>query len=178
MKTHATPILFNTAMMQALLAGHKTQTRRVLSPQPTPTEINHDGGFAYWRWPLLIIGDRFWVRETHWIQDGDQDPFPQFQSRVTHVGGAKRCYYRAGSDLVPQRWRPSIHMPRWASRFTLLVDGVRVERLQDITEGDAIKEGVGALDLFAQLWDKTRDKRAGKWADNPWVVIYDFEVMR
>ena len=71
-------------------------------------------------------------------------------------------------------WRPSIHMPRWASRITLEVVNVRVQRLQEITHEDARCEGFDSLDGFALLWDRINEKRGYGWHTNPWVWVVDF----
>ena len=124
-------------------------------------------------------GDTLWVREAWGLHDTQPSDGPA----NAHV------YYRATDgdrhDLRYQRWRPSIHMPRWASRITLKVLGVHVERLQDITEEDAIAEGFNqttyrdgrgvesARLAFRNLWDGINGK--GAWAANPWVWVYEFE---
>ena len=153
------PILFSAPMVRAILFGTKTQTRRILKPQPPdnwspiveiyhPTIIDRHGvdqpGPAVFgasdeyhgckiRWQP---GDMLWVREA-WAQNPDH-PGVQYNSAV--------CY-RAdpGHDYDGLKWRPSIHMPRWASRITLLVETITVERLQDISEVDAIAEGAARL---------------------------------
>lgn len=158
------PILFSTPMVQAILAGNKTQTRRIVKKAPT-TEINHrlialDNG---WNWqvdqqgvvptmhreidnpmvcPYGQIGDQFWVRES-WYQKGtvgrsypDDDEYQFF--------GHKQAAYVADGD-APKDWtvrkRPSIHMPRWACRLILEITNIRVERLNDISSEDAKAEG-------------------------------------
>lgn len=135
------PILFSGPMVRAILAGTKTQTRRALAPDlfissggavvrmvsagPATTGIQ-DAHCPYWRQP----GDALWVRETWGHFECEPKP-------------GDRIYYRAdGECLELQPWRPSIHMPRWASRITLEVTSVRVEQLQDISEADALAEGI------------------------------------
>lgn len=141
------PILFNTEMVQAILEGRKTQTRRVIkiprgfSGHQVGESGNPDNplGFMYpcgIKRPPCNKGDILWVRET-W------DNIPVSPGGHTRIGG--RFYYKADGDIRPVGWRgnwhPSIHMPREAARIFLRVKGVRVERLQDITVLDAINEG-------------------------------------
>jgi hypothetical protein len=215
------PILFSGPMVRAILAGRKTQTRRVVKPQP-----RRDGdGPLMWRTspysavgsfegrvpdevlaqcPYGASGDRLWVRET-WALLGDDDGSPITLDGLQCSAGEAWRLYRAdtqptkyGLDLLPGgahfdgRWRPSIHMPRWASRLSLEVLSVRVERLQEISEEDAKAEGVqpiaievahlgevcggGALtarEQFGALWDTINGDRA-PWADNPWVWRVEF----
>jgi len=147
--------------------------------------------------PYGQSGDRLWVRETHGIFGVD--------GRTVSVGYAERlpagktlADTDGGLDLITldddkslawakarvdyERWRPSIFMPRWASRITLEVTGVRVERLQDISEADAIAEGIErpnnpvwyAVDEYQHLWDQINAKRA-PWASNPWVWVIEFK---
>lgn len=162
------PILFSAPMVRAILAGTKTQTRRVVKRIPWRAGVNPDFSQARpfhnagewriagseemtsgFRCPYGQPGDRLWVRETWAVRLYASDP-PQEGCGDWHV------YYEADGfhELRPEagavkigrgavgRLRPSIHMPRWASRITLEVTGVRVERLHDITEADAIAEGV------------------------------------
>jgi hypothetical protein len=125
-------------MVRAILEGRKTQTRRIVKPS-AHVSIN-DGGIAYWgsHCPYGQPGDRLWVRET-WRPMGD------LARLAVHIGCDPDgvVAYKAdddGSNVLP--WRPAIHMPRWASRLTLEITNVRVERLQDISEEDAQAEGV------------------------------------
>lgn len=189
-------ILFNGPMVRAILEGRKTQTRRMMKPQP---ELHADG---FWHWkdcqwqygglgfPKSGIedhapyrpGDRLWVRET-W-------------AAYHHIAGGKVLYEADGKDYldndhltVPHefiKWRPSIHMPRAASRITLEVTDVRVERVQSISVADALAEGVlpakewrypsdGAIPAFADLWEKTYGP--GAWEANPWVWVFYFKVL-
>lgn len=169
------PILFSAPMVRALLDGRKTQTRRVVKPQPTATREEAirtygkggtfilEAGFFGVRCPYGQLGDRLWVRETWGACAGS--PVYRADDNATCPDGG--------------RWKPSIHMPRWASRITLEVTGVRVERLQDISEEDAIAEGVpeqrGDPWAFQCLWDSINGARERcSWAANPWVWAITF----
>lgn len=194
------PILMSAPMVRALLAGMKTQTRRVVKPQP-PRDCesvyapfakdpnNWQGVCAddligwYGRCPYGVPGDRLWARET-WT--GADDPAHK------HA-----VHYRADGERAC-RWRPSIFMPRWASRLMLEVVNVRVERVQEINEPDAIAEGVQfvkehspdhrryaapagqetwstAHDAFAWVWHRLNAKRGYGWDKNPWVWCLTFK---
>lgn len=162
------PILMSAPMVRAILAGTKTQTRRVVKPQPThfnpagvPRRVNPDGGAsAVIACPYGQSGDRLWVREA----------FGHFERNDTLKQG-DRIYYRTDGECVELHpWRPSIHMPRWASRITLEVTGVRVERLQDISEADAVAEGIERGDGFPGWY---RGPLAG---DSPSLVQCGFKI--
>jgi hypothetical protein len=155
------PIIFSAPMVRALLEGRKTQTRRMLKLDPKPVEYD---GMWMWkegiRWgavtnptypPLRYApGDRLYVREAHSLHNahgqGRDDgkrwgPWGGLPT-TTSPDGAQIAYYREGFDRSGHgKWRPSIHMPRWASRITLTVTEVRVQRLKDIIEADAKAEG-------------------------------------
>lgn len=145
----------------------------------------------YVKCPHGVPGDRLWVRETWYDNLGEVR---------TSADGRDEVYYRA--DGLPDmegeehdlKWRPSIHMPRWASRLTLEIVDVKVERLQGISEEDAVAEGVGevggaivhrcdsdtkhpaAVYQFAQLWDSINGTKHGcSWQDNPWVWAIEFK---
>lgn len=178
------PILFSSDMVKALLAGTKTQTRRLVKPQP---QISHDIDCPYGK-----PGDLLWVRET-WcpVDDSDFDGGEWIDYRATPKYEAS---HPAGWENEPDspdalKWRPSIHMPRWASRITLRITDVRVERLQEISEADAIAEGCPAVSLysldcestppshhFRALWESINGK--GSWDENPWVWAITFEVIK
>lgn len=154
------PILFSAPMVKAILEGRKTQTRRVIKPQPASHMIldvvlpngegpndpcaavrftsHGNGDVSSWGCPHGRPGDLLWVRET-WQKSGmgwgNDLPVGKIHYRATDAGEWKS--YWGG-------WKPSIHMPRWASRITLRIESVRVERLQAITEADAIAEGCTA----------------------------------
>lgn len=154
------PILFNAEMVNAILAGRKTQTRRVINPQPTYSEntgfhwkgymygINSDyagtvRNFAqsYGTCPFGQIGDRLWVRETfRYFDSSNECGCSDFPCPCPSNGTP---LYKATHDTCDgEKWKPSIHMPRSACRIVLEVTKIRVERLQDITKEDAIAEGV------------------------------------
>ena len=184
------PILFTGAMVRAILSGSKSQTRRVVKYQ-APDLVDDDG------WPLVDrsidgigevrgacpygqSGDQLWLQET-WAAPHAYDHLPP---RLIPQGA--RIHYAATEDRGGLLWRPSIHMPRWASRITLEVTGVRVERLQDISEADALAEGVSAiLDEmrratprcdFQALWQSINGP--GSWDANPWVWIVEFKRIK
>lgn len=174
------PIIFSAPMVRALLDGRKTQTRRVLKP-PYGT-LEYLGG-GDWR-PIctnFFKGDRLYVRETVVRQETDQ-------------GVGYQTYAADGAEVWPlTQWHhkrnaiPSIHMPRWASRITLTVTDVRVQRLQDISRADCIAEGISAVDpafpssattltRFQGLWNSLHGPDA--WTANHWVVAVSFTVQR
>jgi len=187
------PILFSAPMVRAILDGSKTQTRRIMKPQPTKDYVTfmplsaelvgvtkHGGPIDNRGWlhcPYGRPGDRLWVREKHavWERDG------WIEGGVTITPSERGVYYWADQGAMHQvgRWTPSIHMPRWASRITLEVDSVRVERLQDISQADAFAEGIPkacdniAIDTYAALWQKINGP--GTWDANPWVWVITFK---
>lgn len=194
------PILFSGDMVRAILAGRKTQTRRVvkgsrckdsgapLAPCEIAAEVN---GGDYRLCPYGVPGDTLWVREKHWIVERDGQgidvPFlvydDEWERGVVSLGTPLRPWVGPFEKYGP---RPSIHMPRWASRITLRVTGVRVERLQEISEDDAKAEGVTysqAMEIgdsytggFRALWHTIHaaDGPHG-WEANPWVWVVEFE---
>jgi hypothetical protein len=147
------PILFSGPMVRALLAGTKTQTRRIVKPQPTSDRpiiaIADDG---VWRCPYGQVGDRLWVRETCAIVPatayrcsrdvGPDGKLAQVPHRSSPDGHSWAVYRQGWTRCAPEPWRPSIHMPRWAARLALTITEVRVQRLHDISEADAAAEGV------------------------------------
>jgi len=160
------PILFSGPMVRAILEGRKTQTRRIVKPQPLRDRgvmAFNDGEHPQMRCPYGKPGDRLWVRET-WCPDVEPYTFR----------------YKADGDEPLERWRPSIHIPRWASRITLEVVSVRVERLQNISEDDALAEGItlvergtSPVDQFNKLWESINGP--GSWEANPWVWVVEFK---
>ncbi len=194
------PILFNTEMVRAILAGRKTVTRRVVKPQPEgrPVPMTKDscwpGCFAIQGTEKVVRlpyqpGDILWVRETWQTKRGGgylykADTIGSFDLFMTPEGRVV--------NYIP--WRPSIHMPREAARISLRVTGVHVERLRDVTDHEAEKEGVlkvreheykGQKHLFYapraafhEIWDSTVDPYylgLFGWEANPWVWVIEFE---
>lgn len=208
------PIIMGADSVRALLDGRKTQTRRVIVPQPQhgwefePYHTQHVvlkpgerrpyffctvGDMLEWRCPYGDPGDRLWVRETFAIV-----PRTAYRASVgvcqtlrpddpyNHDAAIYRaCFDRAISHSV---WRSPIHMPRWASRLILTITAVRVERLQDISEADALADGgwtYGACPIhkdprgsYAALWDALNAKRGFPWSGNPFVWAITFDVRR
>jgi hypothetical protein len=236
------PILFSAPMIRAILAGQKTQTRRVLRDQD-PIDL---GAFVHGahlsrrpvfdkvanavighrlaavHCPYGVPGDRLWVRETFYCDnafypdgvgvegmwrtvEGKRVPVPVDEQRKVMLD--EDMYYRADGEPDfegaegPTPWRPSIHMPRWASRITLEITGVRVERLQAISDADARAEGVERIDTefgmclrtpqwraygnedtqycispeasFRTLWSSINGRES--WDANPWVWVVEFK---
>lgn len=145
---------------------------------------------ANFRCPYGEPGDRLWVRET-WMHFGNcstgHEPV-RAQVRYAADESTRLCGEWPDHEAAPHRkwwntgrapWTPGIHMPRWASRITLTVTSVRVERLQAITEEDARAEGCTSRIDFRHLWDSINGKRPGcAWADNPWVRVVGFERVK
>lgn len=207
------PMLFNGAMVRAILSGAKTQTRRAIKPQPfeasfldAPEQYRpslDETGLLRVATPLGVRlltspfgqpGDRLWVRESFADLRGTG-----IEHRPDPAGPIQRYAYSAdtlaGSDGDHARkaygikWRPSIHMPRWACRLVLEITEVRVERLQAISQADAIAEGLTQADsgswlpgpydypewAFHQLWDQVYGESA--WDSNPWVWVVGFRPL-
>lgn len=189
-------------MVLAILGGRKTQTRRVVKPQPNeawsipPTEVI-DGYYMSHgcrsdvKCPYGVPGDRLWVRET----------FDFGTAPCNHTDRGCAWYVADGlptgklhpdspkdSESWCREWirKPSIFMPRWASRITLEITGVKVERVQKITDEDARAEGVTCavpdVELLGEyrvgykaLWDSLNAKRGYGWDKNPWVWVIEFK---
>jgi len=225
------PILFSGPMVRAILEGRKTQTRRVLKPQPAWEAVGkpsidfdskvwrvfiNEGKYAgwtttpWWNCPYGQPGDRLWVRESFALVDTGRNCVAYRADEQ-----AFECMYDNSSEWPPigvasigghycafeGPWKPSIYMPRWASRITLEVVSVRVERVQDISEEDAASEGCSGKDhittkggfgpfacevsglartakaSFRNLWDSINAKRGYSWASNPWVWVIEFRTL-
>ncbi|ENQ1389153.1 hypothetical protein ACEOEZ_003897 [Enterobacter hormaechei] len=198
-------MIFNGEMVCAILDGKKTQTRRIMKVQPSdgfhPTHNGYDLDLnAHWYTPGVIdkngylqpakkdvfgvadenegytcpfgaVGDRIWVRETF-------SPVPDHEEPA----GCSAILYAADGNGPYGKWVPSIHMPRWASRITLEITGVRVERLNSISDSDASKEGCCIADMesgdclsdvFVRLWTSIYGDES--WKVNPWVWVIEFK---
>lgn len=216
------PIIFDGESVRAILAGTKTQTRRVVKPQPTLTPcggldfpspgLSIPQAFGGGRLPLDNCfgnglpsrtedqccpygrpGDELWVRETWAVEDASKLKLPEYCGG----GNPDWIYYRdpvhIGTGLT---WRSPIHMPRWASRITLRVTDVRVERVQEITKEGAKAEAYPMPRLqrtayearqgketvpddergdFRYFWDRSNANRGFGWDVNPWVWVVSFE---
>lgn len=185
------PILFSGPMVRAILEGRKTQTRRVVKPQPAGAWAA-PGKRAC---PYGVDGDLLWVRESlhlgkddYWHYTASPDAIVNVDTRDPRSAAAISWAYHTDRERVP-----SIHMPRWASRITLEVTEVRVQRLHDVTDDDADAEGVeppriagktvdidgdywaGAYrDAYRTLWDELNGKRGHSWETNPFVWVIKF----
>lgn len=190
------PILFSGEMVRAILDGRKTQTRRVVKPQPSGSAkemVNMcsvwaercAAGALYdeWRCPYGQVGDRLWVRET-WQALAKYDHLPPRDIPPNNIGWSDTdiLYVADRPDMLwDAKVRPSLFMPRWASRILLEVTNVRIERLQDISEEDAISEGIeprsqlSPVDVFFMLWNRINGDYADKL--NPWVWVIEFKVL-
>ena len=179
------PILFSAPMVRALLAGTKTQTRRVVKMESHQQIEQRDDGRD---WPWMYDGERdadYWMA-CPYGQPGDRLWVRESFARVPTACGSEDIVFAAdyqdGSDRAAGvRYTPSIHMPRAVSRITLEITGVRVERLQDISRGDAMAEGCpfpnmaqgpDPRDWYAQLWEQINGH--GSWEANPWVWVIEF----
>ena len=192
------PIIFSTPMVQAILDGKKTQTRRVIKIDDAPenwkisiagTSIVRTEPYDV-KLPRYAAGDNLWVRETFCEVPYEHNHVPIKGGHIT----IPKYAYKADSERdYTGIWKSSIHMPREAARIFLRVKTVRVERLQDITPKDAWDEGcrignsfpweehIPELQqqcrdiLFIPLWDRFNRKRGYGWDTNPWVWVYEFE---
>ena len=209
------PILFSSPMVLALLAGTKSQTRRVIHDAPAGSGWHMDRvGPTGWQWtadggaprmpyrPRYAAGDRLYVREAwHAARSLDGTP-PRDIPRDADIeyAATARSYAEIG---LKGKLRPGMFLPRWASRLTLTVTDVRVQRLQEISSDDARAEGVDPLahvlksyrseysgdgamlrheevrtfvPAFQSLWDHLNAARGFGWSTNPWVVATSFTV--
>lgn len=226
------PIIFSAEMIKAILAGRKTQTRRIIKLQPpcdgqnwqistlvdtTAREnLKHRGkqcwvvmdglneidcNDRYFSPPYGYVGDRLWVRETWCHKWEDSGPVYNTEGNFDNT-----CVWYYATDDEPEAvdddgwlkfnkngcqaspWKPSIHMPHWASRITLEITNIRVERLQDISEEDAKAEGCESIlenagtiqarrgtvrRAFSILWDSIHGQSV--WNLNPWVWVIEFK---
>lgn len=223
-------MIFNAEMVRAILAGRKTQTRRIMAPQPEPcprgghwrpsnvfktmlhVEDEMQNGKGGWgglvgdACPFGDVGDRIWVRETfqgpllnyeqmdEYLEDSSKFEKPEFCQYA--ADGGHRPEYQDADDNLRHGWRPSIHMPRWASRILLEITNVRVERLNAISEEDVDAEGfagdyptsvfpnlfpgepkdwshLSMRDCYGVLWKSIYGEES--WKANPWVWVIEFK---
>lgn len=188
------PIIFSAPMVRAILEDRKTQTRRIIKPQPDkdldPDTLKGawEDGFIDVKCPYGKIGDLLWVRESFYE--------PRCDGTVIYRANWKKDAQQRGFDNIPDavdwKWKPSIHMPRWASRITLQINDIRIERIQDISERAAKAEGARPAFTriirenwpvvphpqyvwgFEELWESINGK--GSWNENPWVWVIHFGV--
>lgn len=197
--TKERPILFSAPMVLAILEGKKCQTRRVVRPDSfagkwlADVEDDFAGACAFvadpGNCPPFVVGDRLWVKETFYCDDGRYPKAPieemrkLVEYRATHVCQSWEAGCPCHDENGRSSWCSPLFMPRWASRLTLEVTDVRVERLQNISEADAQAEGV-PIDIpadlcvdkraeFRELWDRINGKNC-PWASNCWVWVVSF----
>lgn len=211
-------MIFNGEMVRAILDGRKTQTRRIMKVQPGAPEFGlrriiessraNENGMYFWSQydasgikarsklfscPHGDVGDRIWVRET-WAEAGASAP--ELKLYRANYPDHVPSHYENVPPVGEIRWTPSIHMPRWASRITLEITDVRVERLHNISERDALREGLfqlpasgryclqpgmqyfgmasrSAKEVYSWLWASIYGEDS--WAANPWVWVIEFK---
>lgn len=224
--TKERPILFSAPMVRALLAGTKTQTRRVVKPwkgpaisngSPVPADLQYLPDFTCYRATCHYgqPGDRLWVKETFRLTSAfDGDSPARVAERCLDAGyrapwapiqyeadGSRRDWMHVGTPphagpVLAGKTRVSIHMPRWASRISLEITEVRVQRLQEISSQDALCEGIEACprggewrdymnpnrdmltprNSYRSLWESINGP--GSWDANPWVWALTFKVVK
>ncbi|WP_425537047.1 hypothetical protein [Klebsiella pneumoniae] len=192
-------MIFNAEMVRALLDGRKTQTRRPIKWKQTRfTEIGEREDGSKWPWsedaehacdfwhpcPFGAVGDRIWVREAFRVHSRATDVATlvyKASERNSWTEQTRRVPVAVcNKPATPEKWTPSLHMPRWASRILLEITGVRVERLRSMNQDDARAEGViaasGPMDAglaFRELWDSIYGEES--WKANPWVWVIEFK---
>ncbi|MCS5825424.1 hypothetical protein LNO55_12600 [Klebsiella pneumoniae subsp. pneumoniae] len=204
-------MIFNAEMVRALLDGRKTQTRRPIKWKQTRfTEIGEREDGSKWPWsedaehacdfwhpcPFGAVGDRIWVREAFRVHSRATDVATlvyKASERNSWTEQTRRVPVAVcNKPATPEKWTPSLHMPRWASRILLEITGVRVERLNSISQEDAQAEGLELTgwrptysdpdsggevmtpyDNFAELWSSIYGEES--WNANPWVWVIEFK---
>ncbi|AZI98040.1 hypothetical protein ACLVXF_25800 [Klebsiella pneumoniae] len=192
-------MIFNAEMVRALLDGRKTQTRRPIKWKQTRfTEIGEREDGSKWPWsedaehacdfwhpcPFGAVGDRIWVREAFRVHSRATDVATlvyKASERNSWTEQTRRVPVAVcNKPATPEKWTPSLHMPRWASRIMLEITGVRVERLRSMSQDDARAEGVIAASgpmeaglAFRELWDSIYGEES--WKANPWVWVIKFK---
>lgn len=215
--TNEKPILFAGPMVRAIMEDRKTQTRRVIKPQPVCdskawacywTKANHERKFGPSAWGLneapdasMLLhcpfgkpSDCLRVRETWRTEERKEDSVDGIRFAADNLFVPIQNIASAADDWVVANnngkhgtdWRPSIYMPRWASRLTLEIVAIRVERLHEITRDGAIAEGCpkeaadshDSCQWYRDLWDSINAKRGHGWDTNPWVWVVEFRRER
>lgn len=212
------PILFNDQRVRALLSDQQRQTRRIMKSQFLgPGQDNHEGCYGIdvlsnhlqgnrvmgmenlsYHCPYGQPGDRLWVRETWRGPLIDQSEIAEYERAPAQFKNPRYCQYRADTSQFSNAededphfgWQAGIHMPRWASRINLLITGIRVEKIQDISDDDVIAEGVqtdshflnnfftmhheavSSKDAYRKQW--ALQYGGTSWEVNPWVWVIDF----
>ncbi|HDE1970509.1 TPA: hypothetical protein PCF58_004834 [Klebsiella pneumoniae] len=192
-------MIFNAEMVRALLDGRKTQTRRPIKWKQTRfTEIGEREDGSKWPWsedaehacdfwhpcPFGAVGDRIWVREAFRVHSRATDVATlayKASERNSWTEQTRRVPVAVcNKPATPEKWTPSLHMPRWASRILLEITGVRVERLRSMSQDDARAEGVIAASgpmeaglAFRELWESIYGEES--WKANPWVWVIEFK---
>ena len=192
-------MIFNGEMVRAILDGRKTQTRRPIKWKQTRfTEIGEREDGSKWPWsedaehacdfwhpcPFGAVGDRIWVREAFRVHSRATDVATlvyKASERNSWTEQTRRVPVAVcNKPATPEKWTPSLHMPRWASRILLEITGVRVERLRSMSQDDARAEGVTAASgpmeaglAFRELWDAIYGEES--WKANPWVWVIEFK---
>jgi len=192
------PIIFSAPMVRALLDGRLSQTRRVLKKHRHAAYPMFSGGRWQWHGTASAVlsdvvvpyapGDRLWVREA-WRVDAEWDDCPPREfddaDAIHYEADGEQRLHLWGNPFTPGRLRSPIHLPRWASRLTLIVTDVRVQRVQEISRGDAMEEGCpfanmadgpNPRDWYRDLWNSIHGPDA--WDANPWVAAISFETHR
>ena len=204
------PMIFTAQSVRAILNGQKTQTRRILKSQPEETSVRWNGngyeifmGYPHGHdvpiCPYGKVGDGIWVRET--LQRGVQKMMGTLEGHtIQYAADCTPVPYSPGAEIgwnehAMWQWpgrnkRPSIFMPRWASRILLEIVEIRVERVQDISEQDAVAEGISEkmaeeywydgpqyVGAVSVLWDEINAARGYSWESNPWVFAISFKVV-
>ena len=179
------PIIFSTEMVRAILEGKKTQTRRVIKPQPLGSgemQLSNDrlwrlgiGGrynlpridFSQKPWCCSYgqVGDRLWVRETFWVTGSPDSAIVVYKATYSHPKNISK-------------WRSPIFMSRWASRILLEIADIRIEKLQDISYESTKAEGCVSISDYAILWNSINAKRGYDWLSNPWVWVIEFKLLK
>jgi hypothetical protein len=183
------PIIFSGEMVRAILDGRKTQARRVIKPQPGHVSENvayRHKTYINWiiKCPYGQVGDGLWVRET-WSNVPIKSPKIKMGVIYRADGEEAEENIKEGWQFMG-KWKPSIHMPRWASRITLEITGVRVERVAEISFQDCMREGIQLVGkdteevrcAFKILWDSINAKRGYGWLVNPWCWVIEFRMVK